>query len=471
MSGRGPEAGGIEGLAESTVLLTGSTGFLGKAVLATLLRIGGAQRVLLLVRADDDAAARLRVEREVLTSDAFDERSRAAAEALLAEGRLLAVAGDLEQGRLDVGEIDAWAAVDTVIHCAASVSFEDPLDEILALNALGPLRLLESLRAAGADPQFVHVSTAYAANCRREIVPEDGPLHPSLIELDPEELLALGRRWRDELGGGAELARRGRRHALDAGWPDTYALSKALGERLLAERAQRLTIVRPTIVESALATPQRGWLEGIKVADPLILAYAAGGLTHLPGHADNPIDVVPVDLVANACLAAAAYPPDDGKRVIAIGSSARNTLTLGELATRIQQHFREQPLRRRNGTTIEIGELRFVDRKEALRRTMRREAMANGVARLAPAAPAATAKKLRRNGRLAGQVTRMVKIYAPYTELSCRFDDANARALAATMTAEDREFLPFDTAAIDWERYLLGTHLPRVQQIAERRRN
>lgn len=469
MSGRGPEAGGIEGLAGSTVLLTGGTGFLGKAVLATLLRRGGARRVLLLVRAEDAAAARLRVEREVLAGDGFDERSRAAATALLAEGRLVAVAGDLEQGRLDVEGIDAWAAVDTVIHCAASVSFEDPLDEILALNALGPLRLLESLREAGADPHFVHVSTAYAADCRRELVPEDGPLHPSLEGLDPEELLSLGRRWREEVGEGAELGRRGRRYALAVGWPDTYALSKALGERLLSERAGRLTIVRPTIIESALATPRRGWLEGIKVADPLILAYAAGGLTHLPGQADNPIDVVPVDLVANACLAAAAYPPDEGRRAIAIGSSARNTLTLGELAAYIREHFREQPLRRRNGSAIEIGELRFVDRKLALRRTMRREAMANTAARLGAAAPAATAKKLRRNGKLAGQVTRMVKIYAPYTELRCRFDDANARALAATMTTADRESLPFDTAAIDWGQYLLGTHLPRVQEMAERR--
>lgn len=451
------------------MLLSGSTGFLGKAVLAALLRTGGTGRVLLLLRAGDAAAARLRLEREVLASDAFDEQLRGAAAALLAEGRLVAVAGDLEQGRLDAGEVAAWAEVDTVIHCAASVSFEDPLDEILALNALGPLRLLKSLRDAGADPHFVHVSTAYAADCRRELVPEDGPLHPSLAELDPEELLVLGRQWRTEIGDGAELARRGRRYALAAGWPDTYALSKALGERLLSERATRLTIVRPTIVESALASPRRGWLEGIKVADPLILAYAAGGLTHLPGHADNPIDIVPVDLVANACLAAAAYPPEQGRRAITIGSSARNTLTLGELAARIREHFREQPLRRRNGTAIEIGELRFVDRKQALRRTMRREAMANAAARLGAAAPATTAKKLRRNGKLAGQVTRMVKIYSPYTELNCRFDDANARALAATMTAADRESLPFDPTAIDWDRYLLHTHLPKVQQMAERR--
>jgi fatty acyl-CoA reductase len=454
-------------LGGATVLLTGATGFVGKTVLARMIELDCVATVLVLIRAADRQAAQRRLQEEVLGSEALAGLPTAS---LLSEERIRAVVGDIGDGGPSPGAEPAWGEVETVIHCAASVSFEDPLDEILPLNALGPARLLEGLRAAGSEPHFVHVSTAYAAECRQASVPEDGPLHPSLEGLDPKALLAEARKWRAEgPGEDAELARRGRRYALAAGWPDTYALTKAMGERALAEQAERLTIVRPTIIESALAKPHPGWLEGIKVADPLILAYAAGGLTHLPGRAENPIDIVPVDIVANACLAAAAYPPDGGPRTIAIGSSARNTLTLGALAARIKTHFREQPLRRRNGATIEIGELRFVDRKVALRRTMRREALAKAAARLSPGAPAATAKKLKRNGKLAAQVTRMVKIYGPYTELSCRFDDANAQALAATMSAADREALPFDAAAFGWDEYLLGSHLPRVHRIAEER--
>lgn len=468
MAGEISNGSGVQArLTGSTVLVTGVTGFVGKAVLARMIELDCFATVLVLVRAADRQAAQLRLREEVLASEALAGLPTAP---LVSEGRIRAVAGDVQAGGPAAGTEPAWGEVETVIHCAASVSFEDPLDEITPLNALGPARLLENLRAAGAEPHFVHVSTAYAAECRQATVPEDGDPHPGLDDLDPEVLLAEAREWRDEAKGDiVALSRRGRRYALAAGWPDTYALTKALGERVLAERAKRLTIVRPTIIESALAKPQPGWLEGIKVADPLILAYAAGGLTHLPGQADNPIDVVPVDLVANACLAAAAYPPDEGQRTIAIGSSARNTLTLGELAARIRLHFREQPLRRRNGAAIEIGELHFVDRKVALRRTMRREALAKGAARLGAGVPAATAKKLRRNGRLAGQVTRMVKIYGPYTELSCRFDDANARALAASMSDADRAVLPFDPAAFDWDEYLLGTHLPRVHRLAEER--
>jgi len=445
-------------------------------VLETLLRVGGFRRAVLLLRAADGDGARRRLVEEVLASEAFADLDRGSIEAMLARGQLVAVAGDLDSGRLDAAGQAHWSEVDTVVHCAASVSFEEPLDEIVPLNSLGPVRLLESLREAGSAPHFVHVSTAYAADCRQAVVPEDGPRHPGLADLDPQATMATARSWRAGVEAESpssawqeELARKGRRYAMEAGWPDTYALTKALGERLLTERSEATTIVRPTIIESALRQPRPGWLEGIKVADPLILAYAARGLTHLPGRADNLIDIVPVDQVANACVAAAAYPPRERLRTIAVASSSRNPLTLGELADQIKDYFRREPLRRRDGSPIEIGELRFVDRKLALRKTMRRSALAGAAARAGTVAPlpAATERKLRRNGRLAAQVTRMVKIYGPYTELSCAFDDRNARALAAAMDPADRELLPFDTATVEWEDYLQAGHLPAVHRLAQ----
>jgi thioester reductase-like protein len=253
------------------------------------------------------------------------------------------------------------------------------------------------------------------------------------------------------------------------GWPDTYALSKALGERLLSDRnTAKTTIVRPTIIESALRTPRPGWLEGIKVADPLILAYAARGLTHLPGRAANRIDIVPVDHVAHACVAAAAHPPDEGLRTIAVASSARNPLAIGELAVHIREYFRRHPLPGRNGRPIQIGELEFVDRRVALRKTVRREKLASGLARAAIASPIRIPQErlLRSNRSGAERVTRMVKIYGAYTELDCVFDDSNAQALAASMSEADREELPFDTAAIDWKDYLRRVHLPEVRKLA-----
>jgi nucleoside-diphosphate-sugar epimerase len=420
--------------------------------------------------------------------------------------RLCAVAGDL-----GVDEIRAragWQEIDTVIHCAASVSFEEPLDEALALNALGPSRLLSSLQGAGAHPHFIHVSTAYVADARSDLVAEDGPPHPRVAKLDPGAMVEVAREWRqatEEEAGGAsrlkefsraakreashrpgldassraeelrrrwarqQLAEKGRRYAMEAGWPDTYALSKAVGERLVVERSEHTTIVRPSIIESALHYPRPGWLEGIKVADPLILAYAVRGLTHLPGRSTNRIDIVPVDYVANACALAAAHPPGERLRSLAVTSGARNALTLGELAAQIKAYFRREPLRRKDGSPIAIGDLDFVDHDVALRKAMRRERLAKLAARAAFAPlPAGTRRTLGRNSALAAQVTRMVKIYGPYTELDCVFDDSNTHAFARSLDSDDRADFPFDTGEIFWEGYLQEIHLPQVHRLGQR---
>jgi fatty acyl-CoA reductase len=499
------DGGGLSG----TILVTGGSGFLGKAVLACLIgRLEDSARVIVLLRAPDDETAGRRLVEEVLGNEAFAGLSGDLRRRLLEERRLAAVAADLGRGRLPHEQ--ELGGIDTVIHCAATVSFEEPLDEALALNAFGPTELLGRLQAAGSQPHFVHVSTAYVTDRQSGVVREDGVPHAAVPTLDPDELAGLGRAWRDtvekeslegarlrrlarearrdaahrphlEATARAEvlregwvrqrLARLGRRHAAGLGFPDTYALSKALGERLLCERSERTTIIRPSIIESALSMPRPGWLEGIKVADPLILAYAARGLTHLPGRAENRIDIVPVDFVAHACVAAAAHPPKERLRVLALTSSARNPLRIGELAAQIRAYFRREPLTRRDGSEIEIGDLKFVERRVALRKTIRRERLARFAARLVGALPVRLSLEgsLRKSSYLASRVTRMVKIYGPYTELDCVFDDSNTHAFLRSLPEEERAALPFDTAAIDWQEYLQRIHLPEVRDVARRR--
>ena len=495
-------------LAGRCILLTGASGFLGKAVLAALVRHGDRiERLEVLLRAGSDEEARRRLLDEVLVAEPFADLPTEEIRRRIDTGRIHALAADLGGAELALGAGGAWTGIDTVIHCAATVSFEEPLDDALALNSFGPARLLEHLRSAGSEPHFVHVSTAYVADRRSGRVAEDGLPHHAIAALDPDLMLAEARQWREAAEGesraepqasrfakaaardasmregldaterGEELrrrwlverlSRRGRRRALVEGWPDTYALSKALGERLLIESGARTTIVRPTIIESALRQPRPGWLEGIKVADPLILAYAARGLTHLPGHASNRIDIVPVDHVAHACVVAAAHPAEEKLRTLAIASSARNPLAIGELAVHIREYFRRCPLPGRGGKPIPIGELQFVERRAALRKTVRREQLASALARIAIASPVRIPQErlLRSNSTLAGRVTRMVKIYGAYTELDCVFDDANTLELALSLPEADRAELPFDTAAIDWEDYLQRVHLPEVRKLA-----
>lgn len=192
--------------AGSTVLVTGASGFVGKAVLHALLHETEGARVRVLLRSRDQDDARRRLVEEILGAAPF-QRTPGAVERMLGAGEIEAISGDLGDDGLAARAKEQLRGIDTVIHCAASVSFEEPLDAALRVNGFGPARLAAALRAAGSEPHFVHVSTAYTADCRVPVVKEDD-VHPGLERLDPEAVLEEASGWRAETE--AEAANAGR---------------------------------------------------------------------------------------------------------------------------------------------------------------------------------------------------------------------------------------------------------------------
>jgi fatty acyl-CoA reductase len=489
-------------LAGKALLLTGATGFLGKAVLAQCLReLPDLGRIVVLLRAADDEAAARRLADEVLTSPALEG---------LDGNRITTLAGDV--GTIGLGRDESeLAGIDVLVHCAASVSFEQPLDEILELNARGPARILRALRAAGSDPHMVHVSTAYAAGVRTGLVLErPSGTAPAEPELDLDAELEAARAWRRDIeaesrlphhqrrlvadakhavgpaGGPAvgaraealrrewvqtELTERGRERSRALGWPDGYGLSKALGERLLlAEEPRQVTIVRPSIIESSLHQPYPGWLEGLRVADPILLAYAAGMVTSFPATRAGRADLVPVDLVANACLAAAAHPPEDGVRTMHVGSGATNPIRVEELAEIVTDYFRERPLAGEDGLPVEVAEWRFTTHTRAIGVLDRADRLLRAGRDLIDSVPLPRADRvelrLHREQRRLDRLRRLAQIYGPYVELDCIFDDRATRELLGRLHIDDRERFDFDVGGIDWESYLRDVHLPALRAFA-----
>ena len=92
--------------------------------------------------------------------------------------------------------------------------------------------------------------------------------------------------------------------ARERGWSDTYAYTKALGERMteLSRGDLPVLIVRPSIIESSLREPDPGWIDGFRMADPIIAAYGKGRLPDFPLNPDVTADLIPVDYVVNATL-------------------------------------------------------------------------------------------------------------------------------------------------------------------------
>ncbi|HZD18614.1 MAG TPA: HAD-IB family hydrolase, partial [Actinomycetota bacterium] len=248
--------------------------------------------------------------------------------------------------------------------------------------------------------------------------------------------------------------------------------TKAMGERaveeLAAERGAPLSIVRPSIIESSYAHPFPGWIEGFKMAEPIILAYGRGTIPEFPGIPEGIVDIIPVDHVVNAMLAAAANPPEPGAPAyLHVSSGSRNALQYKGLYEHVKEYFERDPLPQQGRGEVKVPEWSFPGhlRVERLLKTAERAVdWADKVVTHLP-----KSKKMRdlvrRVDRDKGRVDfvrRYSDLYGAYTEAEVIYTDDRTMELFGSLTKGDRERFPFDAAAIDWRYYLQEVHCPAV---------
>ena len=514
---------GATDLAGRTVLLTGVTGFLGTAVLEKLLRDVPGCRVVALVR-PGRAGARRRLADEVLATAAFDRLRRHLGPTfdIECEARVTALGGDLGKPRLGLNDdgFATLAEIDVVIHSAAEVAFDAALDVALRSNLEGPVRLVETVLDAGARPSVVQVSTAYVSGIRRGLVVEGGPgglasnggasldwraeleAAESVrggIEADsrtPRQVRRFAAEARRGLGasgipaGGAEveklrrrwvedrLVEHGRAHARALGWSDVYTMSKAMAELAVADVCAELSlsVVRPSIIESALAEPSPGWITGLRMSEPIIIAFGRGLLQEFPGLPDGVIDVVPVDLVCNAVITAAGTPPPPGRpAVYHVAGGSRNPLRFRGLVELVREYFVDNPLHDSSGTPIPAPDWTFPSQARQDRRLgLIQRGVEAALAAIESGPATRTTRDLQERLHDARDRVRrarsLAEMYAIYTEMDAVFDDTNLMALDRTRGDDERERFPIDVAAVDWRRFFLETHFPAVVELARLRR-
>ena len=161
-----------------------------------------------------------------------------------------------------------------------------------------------------------------------------------------------------------QLVEAGRARAASVGWPDAYAFTKALGEQALTDVKGDVpvSIVRPSIIESALAEPKPGWIRGFRMAEPVIISYARGLLSAFPGAPEGTVDVIPVDLVVAAIIAVAALGPDEAPPITQVASGGINPLKYRTLVDNASGWFREHPVYDAKGQPIVAPEWQFIGR-------------------------------------------------------------------------------------------------------------
>jgi thioester reductase-like protein len=281
------------------ILLTGATGFVGMELLVRLLEQTD-RDIVALVRAPDDAAAEARI-------DELMKVIVAPAERRALRDRVRGVAADLECAGLGLSEQTRdglTASIGAVVHCAASVSFTLELEDARRINVEGTRAILElaaEARDYGVLDRVVHVSTAYVAGER------DGRAR--------ERQGDVGQRFRN-----------------------TYERTKLEAEQLVHASGLPASILRPSVIVGDSVT---GWTPAFNVIYWPLQAFARGLFAQIPGEADAPIDIVPVDTVADALLELVCGPVRCGTfHVVASDEAVSN----GALATMAADFFDAEPL-------------------------------------------------------------------------------------------------------------------------------
>ena len=514
--------GVAEALANRRIAVTGGTGFVGTALIERLLRCVPSCEVLLLVRQGRRMSAEERTKREILHNDCFDRLREELGDRFEPEmqRRVRTVAGDV--GTKGLGLDDDGRALlgscDVVVHCAATVSFDAPFDSAVEVNLLGPARVAETLLSLAPTfrspqtplPHLVSVSTAYVNSGHHGDAPEEHVTNSRYLSLPewrgevdaarrtrsdldaesraPSRLASFRKQARAELGaaGIALLAERterlrdtwvhdqlvefGRARAQALGWPDAYAFTKSLGEVALIDSkgALPLSIVRPSIVESALSEPRPGWIRGFRMAEPVIISYARGLLHQFPGVPEGVVDVIPVDLVAACIIAIAARgATSDEPSVYQIASGVRNPLRYGTLVKLCEQWFTERPLYDQQGQPIVVPEWAFPGRGKVqaeLRRVSKALALVERIINTMPIRGdlAERASNIEEQRTLAERALGYVELYGSYTETEARFRIDRTLALYSTLSEADQRAFAFDPIVIEWTHYVTDIHLPSV---------
>ena len=440
-------------------------------------------------------------------SETFDE---------MTARRVTALAGDVSTDGLRLND-DGRALLtscDLVIHAAATVNFDSALDDAVEVNLLGPARVATVLRDADSEAHMIAVSTCYVAGSRRGAAPEelvnDSPFFTEVGWRDevesarqarrdaeqssrsPERLAALGQQARRELGAAGtpalsdkveslrrrwvndQLTKAGRARAASLGFPDAYAFTKALGERALDESRGDIavSIVRPSIIESAHVEPFPGWIRGFRMAEPVIAAYARGLLKEFPGVPEGIIDVIPVDLVVATILAVAARGPvDPSPDVTQVASGAVNPLKYGKLFDLVSGWFTEHPVYDEHNQPIPVPRWSFPGRGRVARQLHRAQRSLEAADRVLAALPlrgrhALMSASLEERRHQLERASEYVELYGAYAECEAIYQLDRLMALWDSLDDADRAQFCFDPRSVDWTRYVHEVHLPSMVEQA-----
>lgn len=147
-----------------------------------------------------------------------------------------------------------------IINCAAAIDFHLEIRDALHQNVDGLKSLMEFSAKNETVTKFIHVSTAYVSDPASQLIKEEfvnlDRIHPDAEFIYQE--VKSGQLTFDDIV---------KKHF----FPNTYTATKCIAEKIIELEMKKQTkvdfsIVRPSIITSAMTIPYNGWFQGYAAA-------------------------------------------------------------------------------------------------------------------------------------------------------------------------------------------------------------
>ncbi|XP_054055817.1 fatty acyl-CoA reductase 1 isoform X2 [Rissa tridactyla] len=424
------------------VLLTGATGFMGKVLLEKLLRsCPNVKAVYVLVRHKVGQTPEARIE-EITSGKLFDKLRDEQPDF---KAKIIVITSDLTKPELDLSEPikeELIECTNIIFHCAATVRFNETLRDAVQLNVIATQQLLFLAQRMKNLEVFVHVSTAFAY-CNRKQIEEI--VYPPPV--DPKKLID-SLEWMDD-GLVNDITPK-----LIGDRPNTYIYTKALAEYVVQQEGAKLNtaIIRPSIVGASWKDPFPGWIDNFNGPSGLFIAAGKGILRTMRASNNAVADLVPVDVVVNATLAAAWYSGvnryNRPRKIMVYNctTGGTNPFHWGEVGYHINLSYKINPLE------CAVGDPNFILQNNPLLRLYR-----IAVSRTTAFFHDLLLRLTGRKPWMMKTITRLHKamtLLEYFTSNSWIWNTENMTMLMNQLHPEDKKTFNFDVRQLHWAEYM-----------------
>uniref|UniRef100_A0A0A9WBX3 Fatty acyl-CoA reductase n=2 Tax=Lygus hesperus TaxID=30085 RepID=A0A0A9WBX3_LYGHE len=426
------------------VFITGFTGFVGKVLTEKLLRsCSQVKHIYVLMREKKGKSISERLD-AILSDPLFsvleknEPKFRHRITPLTGDCALPGLGLSPEERQLLINEVGI------VFHGAATVRFDEQLKVAFNINIRGTREVLDLAREMKNLKGFIHVSTAYA-NCHKNEIEErlyESPIDVKKLEdmintLDEDILTSI-------------------QPKLLGKWPNTYAFTKAVAEHVVHDYGRGIPriIFRPAIVVGTDREPVIGWTDNVYGPTGLVVGAGCGLLHSVFADTNMTANIVPVDYLVNALIAAAAAvvhdQPRNGREEVKIYnyvSCKDNPLSWAEFKRLIEIHGKDVP-------PVKAVWCYFL----TIHKNWATHFICTMLFHYLPALIMDSITWITRSDnpnmyQIYKKVDKYGEVLAFFSTRDWQFTNQNVRALLERVPPKDREEFTFDISQLDWDKF------------------